>query len=74
MRVLTVTAKPHAKRDEVGALGNDNYEISTTREAKEGKANAQVLKLLAKHLNVSPSKLIMAKGERWNTKTFLLTE
>ncbi len=72
MIALTVTVHPSARRDEVKKLTDTEFNVSTTAPAKEGKANKQAVKLLARHLNVSPSQLLVAKGERWNTKTILL--
>lgn len=74
MKAYTITVHPGARRDEVTKISEDEYKIATTAPAKEGKANKQVIKLLARHLNTSPSHLIVAKGERWNTKTVLQIE
>lgn len=74
MKVFTVTVHPGSKRDVVEKVSSEEYKISTVAPAKEGKANKMVIKLLANHLKVSASKLLVTKGERWNTKTILQLE
>ncbi len=74
MQVLSISVKPQAKRDEVVRTGEGQYSVATTQPAREGKANKQVIKLLARFLNTSPSKLIVTKGERWNDKTILFLD
>lgn len=74
MKALTVTVQPQARKDEVTKVSDTEYNVSTTQPAKEGKANKHVVKLLARYFNCSPSKLIVSKGERWNTKTILLLD
>lgn len=74
MQVFTINVKPQARLDEVKLTSPNCLDVSTTRPAKEGKANKHVIKLLARYLKVSPSKLIVSKGERWNTKTILLID
>ncbi len=74
MKAITLTVHPSARRDEVKQISASEFNVSTTAPAKEGKANKQVIKLLARFLNTSPSNLIVAKGERWNTKTILFLE
>ena len=71
MKVLTIRVQPSSKRDEVTLTGNDSYDVSTPQSAKEGKANKQVIKNLARYLHTSPSQLIVSKGEKWNEKTIL---
>jgi uncharacterized protein len=74
MIVLTVHVKPQSPRDEVVQMGELEYEVRTTATALKGKANKAMIKILAKHLRLSPSHLLIAKGERWNDKTVLVTE
>jgi uncharacterized protein len=71
MEVLTIQVNPFASRDEVKKISDTEYEVSTVAPPEKGKANKQVVKLLARFFNMSPSKLIITKGERWNTKTIL---
>ncbi len=74
MKILTVTVEPQAKRDEVKQKSQTEFHVSTSAPAKEGKANKQVIKNLARFLRTSPSNLIVSKGERWNTKTILFID
>lgn len=71
MEVLNIHVKPQAKRDSVTRTGESAYEVSTTAAPLKGKANKQVVKLLAHFFNISPSKLLITKGERWDDKTII---
>ena len=74
MKILTINVKPQSSRDEVIETSSTEFQVNTTAPAKEGKANKQVIKLLAHHFHTSPSNLVVSKGERWNVKTILLLE
>ncbi len=74
MKILHITVKPSSSRDEVEEVSPSEFTIRTPAPAKEGKANKEVIKLLARHLHVSPASLMVSKGERWNEKTILLLD
>jgi uncharacterized protein YggU (UPF0235/DUF167 family) len=61
---IRVTPKASANRvkEEVDAQGETLYRIYVTTVAEDGKANASMLKLLAKYLGVAPSKLEILRG------------
>ncbi|PWU24341.1 hypothetical protein C5B42_00035 [Candidatus Cerribacteria bacterium 'Amazon FNV 2010 28 9'] len=74
MTILTIHVKPRSSRDDVKKIGTNEFEVSTVAAPEEGRANDQVMKLLARYFNTSPSKLVVTKGERWNDKTILLMD
>ncbi len=67
-RLLPVRVTPRASRNEVQVytdlLGNTLYRVYITQVPEQGKANAAVLRLLAKHLNLAPSRLKIQRGEK----------
>lgn len=70
--LLKVKVKPHALKNEVRQLGVDSYEVRTTAAPEKGKANQQVIRLLAEFLGVSPSALTIIRGETSREKLILL--
>lgn len=63
---ITVQVKSGAKANLVREVSDGYYLVITTAEARQGKANLAVIKLLAKHFKTSPSavKLIFGKTAR----------
>ncbi len=74
MRILSVTVIPQSSRNEVVPQGENSYKVYVTQPALKGKANAAMCKVLAQHLNVPQSRLILSRGDRSNEKTVILTE
>lgn len=71
---LRVKVKPCASKNEVRQLGPDNYEVRTTAAPEKGKANQEVIRLLAEFLGVSPSALTIIRGETSREKLILVRE
>lgn len=60
---ITVKAKPRAKGDKVRQIDELTYEVSVTEPPVGGRANAAIVKVLAKYFNVSTSQVIIMNGE-----------
>ena len=71
---LTVLAKPSSKTNQVEQIDETTYLIRTTAPAQKGRANQAILKLLAKHLNIPRSRLLLSAGAKSNIKEFLIFE
>ena len=61
-RLYKVKAHPGAKEDRCVARGADSFEAWVRAPAKEGRANAAVLALLAAALGVPAKRLRVMKG------------
>jgi uncharacterized protein (TIGR00251 family) len=61
---------PRAKHDEITGVRDGQLQIRTTAPPADGKANKAVVKMLAKHLEVAPSKLSLLRGETHRNKQF----
>lgn len=72
-RTVEVEAHPGASRDKV-EIKNNVIHIYTTRVAEKGKANKAIRKLLAKHLKLPVSFIILVKGEKSKHKVFRLDQ
>ena len=61
MKIL-VKAKPGSREDSIEQTGKSSYQVNVKVEPKDGKANAAIVKLLAKHFDVSPSLVEIISG------------
>ncbi|MFQ5834139.1 MAG: DUF167 domain-containing protein [Candidatus Thorarchaeota archaeon] len=69
---LRVTARPRSKRREIVLdLDDESLVVNLTSPAREGKANTELLRLLAKLLKVSAGKLKLVRGRKSREKTIL---
>lgn len=66
-KIIAVKLTPKAAANRVGAVrqlpdGTEQLAVSVTAVPEDGKANAAMLKLLAEHLGVPPSRLTILRG------------
>ena len=71
---ITVLAKPASKLNQVEKVDSSTYLVRTTAPAQKGRANQAILKLLAKHLHLSRSQLILVAGDKSPIKEFLILD
>jgi uncharacterized protein YggU (UPF0235/DUF167 family) len=67
---ILVSVKTGAKKEEVIILDAKHFAVHVTNLPEKGKANDAVIKALAKHLAISPSRVILLRGERSRNKLF----
>lgn len=70
---ITVRVIPGARCNEILALEDHTYKVKITTVPEKGKANAAVQKLLAKHFQISKSRVILIKGDTSHDKIFEIT-
>ena len=66
---IAVRVTPRAARNAV-LLDGDLIRVTVTVVPEDGKANAAVIKLLAKALGVAKSRLVLLRGASARDKTF----
>ena len=66
---VTPNAKSERIKKEVGEDGSVIYKIYITATPEDGKANAAVIKLLAKTMGIAKSKLAIMHGHKTREKT-----
>jgi uncharacterized protein (TIGR00251 family) len=72
---LVVRVKPGSRKGPLVEVGADGELTLYVRErAVEGKANEAVVKLLAKHFGVSPSRVEMVSGATSRVKRFRVAQ
>lgn len=67
---IFVTAKPRARQESVEKIDETHFKVSVTEPPVAGKANAAIIKALAKHLNVSSWSIELISGHRAKQKVF----
>jgi uncharacterized protein (TIGR00251 family) len=67
--LVDVHVVPGARRDEVGGQHDGRVRVRVRAPAVDGKANAAVRDVLAKHLGVRRSAVTIVRGDRSRRKT-----
>jgi uncharacterized protein len=68
MTVLTVRVKPSAKQQQVTRLDDGSWLLHLKAAPKDGKANAELIELLAKEFGVAKVKVHIKSGATARTK------
>jgi hypothetical protein len=61
-RKISLTVKPQAKFESVIALSADDFLVAVHAPAKDGKANARVIELLAEYFHIAKSNIRIVRG------------
>jgi uncharacterized protein (TIGR00251 family) len=67
--IISIKLTPKASSDRVGEVRNGVLTVYVTAPPDKNKANEAMLKLLAKHFDVAPSRLTLLKGHTSRNKT-----
>lgn len=59
---LFLTVKARSRKEEVIKINETHYKIFVKEPAEKGKANTEIIKVLASYLNISPSKILLISG------------
>lgn len=60
---LRIYTQPKASRDEIVGLHGDELKVAITAPPVDGKANAHIIKFMAKEFGVTKSRIKIIKGE-----------
>ena len=69
---LKITVKPKSKKNIFLEYGEDEIVVNLKSPAKDGKANAELLKRLSKVFGLSTGELKIIVGHRSKTKTIFI--
>lgn len=70
--LLPVRVKPRAKASAVGGVRDEKLLVAVTAAPTDGEANAAVLSVLAKTLDITPGALSIARGSKTRDKTICI--
>lgn len=71
--LLPVQAQAGARRDAIGGVHDGRLKVSVVQAAEKGKANREIIRLLAKSLGVSRSQVSLRLGETASRKQFAIS-
>lgn len=71
--LLPVAAQPKAKKNAVVGVHGGRLKVAVTAAPEQGKANAALLKVLAKALGLKRSQVELVAGRTSRDKTFRIT-
>jgi uncharacterized protein (TIGR00251 family) len=60
--------KPHSKKSYIEQLDQESYEIAVTSKPIKGKANKEIIGVLAEFLNVKKSQIKIIRGHKSQKK------
>jgi uncharacterized protein (TIGR00251 family) len=69
-----VRVNPRAKHNVVTGVSNGSLLVRTTAPPADGKANKAVISMLAKYLDVAPSRISLVRGASARDKLFLVKD
>ncbi len=70
--IISVQAQPGARRNGVTGIHDNRLKVAVTQVAEKGKANQQIIKVLAEFLDVPKSSLTVVSGETSSRKSILV--
>lgn len=70
--ILSVKIIPKAGKEEIVGLQENRLKIKVGAPPEKGEANAAVIRLLAKILDIPQSRIILVRGATSRNKDFLL--
>ncbi len=71
---ISVKLQPRSSRNQVVGREGDIYRIKVTAPPVDGKANAALVKLLAKKLGIPPKKIDILSGQTSRLKTIRIQD
>lgn len=69
---LKVRVQPRAHKKRMEKTGEREYKVWVVSPPAEGKANKEVVGLVASYFGIPPSRVKISKGERSRRKTVIL--
>ncbi len=73
-RTISVAVKPYSKKAKVVEVEPGSYEISITAKPVKGKANKEIIELLAEFFKVRKSQIKIVRGVKSRKKIIEIEE
>ena len=65
---IFVTVRTRSKKSEVEKIDEENYIVYTSQVPEKGKANKEVIDMLAKYFNLTQAQVNIVRGSNINKK------
>ncbi|HSK29943.1 MAG TPA: DUF167 domain-containing protein [Candidatus Limnocylindria bacterium] len=73
-RRIRITVKPQAKKPDVTKITDSEYQVAVTAPARDGKANLELIEVLAGHFNLPQSTIKILRGHSARHKLIEIRE
>ncbi len=67
-RIITLFVKPHSKKVSINQLTSETYEVAVSAPPEKGKANKEIIEVLANFLKINKNQIHIIKGHKSRTK------
>lgn len=71
---LKVNVQPRARQQKVQKVGEREYTVRVLSPPSEGKANKEVIAVLASHFHLPPSRVKILRGKKSRQKIIILED
>lgn len=69
---LSVKVHPNARKQDIQRIGEGEYKVHVLSPPTEGKANKELIHLVASHFSLPPSRVSIARGRKSRKKIVIL--
>ena len=69
---LRVKVQPRSHKRHIQKIGEEQYKVRVLSPPSEGKANKEVIELIASHFHLPPSRVKITKGQKSRKKVVVL--
>ena len=71
---LKIKVQPRARQQKVQKIGEGEYKVRVLSPPSEGKANKEVIAVLASYFHLPPSRVKILKGKKSREKIVILED
>ena len=72
-KIILVNVKTNSKKEKVVEIEENSFEIHVTSQPVKGAANKDIIKIIARHFNISKSNISIIKGNKSKIKTIKIS-
>lgn len=69
---LKIKVQPRSRKQQIQKIGDGEYKVRVLSPPAEGKANREVIAVLASHFDLPPSRVKITKGQKSRQKVVIL--
>ena len=73
MRSILVEIKPNSRQNKVEKITDNVYKVRLTAPPKDGKANKQLIEILADYFKIAKSRVVIKAGKTSKTKVIVIS-
>jgi len=67
-KLITLLVKPNSKKVFINQLNSETYEVAISSKPEKGKANKEIIEVLAKFFKIKKTQITILRGQRSQKK------